>query len=148
MAPRITPAPMSRAFQAQEPRAVSTANLTTGMFMADAVEDVVRIRELYAAGYSQGRLAADFRIAPGHVSEIVTRKLWSHLPPTSGERNATRDRRIDKPKLSDRDIAEIKAAHALGGKTYKDLAERYGVSKRLIGRAVRGRLKTTGSRSS
>jgi hypothetical protein len=103
--------------------------------------DVLRIRDLYAAGRSQSILAAEFRITPGHVSEIVNRKLWDHLPLTFGERHPTRDWSIGKRKLSDRDMADIRATYARGGTTYEDLAGRYGVSKKLVGDAVRGRLK-------
>ncbi len=105
-------------------------------------QDVVKIRELYAAGHSQSRLATDFRITPGHVSEIVNRKLWDHLPPTFGEHHPTRNPSNGNPKLDDKDIEEIRATYARGGTTYEKMAEQYGVSKRLIGLAVQGRLKT------
>ena len=109
-------------------------------------QDVARLRDLYAAGWSQRRLAAEFRVTPGHVSEIVARKLWGHLPLTFGERNPTKGWRVGKPKLSDRDIAEMKVAYALGGTTHQELAQRYGVSKTLVGNAIRGKLKTRSSR--
>lgn len=51
----------------------STSKLTT--------VQVLEIRRLYALGdIPQGKLARMFNVARGHVSNIIRRKRWAHLP--------------------------------------------------------------------
>jgi len=42
--------------------------------------DIAVIRSRYAAGEMQKVLAAQFNISSAHVSGIVNRKFWKHLP--------------------------------------------------------------------
>jgi HNH endonuclease len=42
--------------------------------------DVISIREMYRSGARQVDIAARFQITQAHVSEIVLRKVWKHVP--------------------------------------------------------------------
>jgi hypothetical protein len=43
-------------------------------------EQVLEIRALASSGIAQNKIASAFGICPPHVSDIVNRKKWAHLP--------------------------------------------------------------------
>ena len=43
---------------------------------------VIEIRRLYGAGWSQGRLAREFPVGIAQVGKIVRMEAWKHLPET------------------------------------------------------------------
>jgi hypothetical protein len=51
-------------------------NVRRGSLTKLTSEDVSRIREQYAEGESQYKIAANFSISQGHVSDIVNGKRW------------------------------------------------------------------------
>lgn len=42
---------------------------------------VISIRQLYAEGLSQGKLAKRFRVSSSAIQSIVEYKSWKHVPP-------------------------------------------------------------------
>ena len=49
-------------------------------------EDVMEIREKYATGnYFQYELGRQYNVSKAHMHRIVNRKVWTHLPKTTGD---------------------------------------------------------------
>lgn len=49
-------------------------------------EEVVTIRELWAAGVSQQRIAASFGLSQPTICQLVRRKIWATIPASDRER--------------------------------------------------------------
>lgn len=94
--------------------------------------DVLKIRELYAAGgISQTALGLQFGIKQAQVSHIVRGGGWSGV---SGTVTRTRDRyRISKDQAD-----ELRRLHAAGDVTQRELAAFYGISQSAVSHVVRG----------
>lgn len=108
--------------------------------------DVMRIREMAAAGMTQAHIASLFRIQQSAVSRVVTGARWAHLSTSAETRkqleetSAKARRRMAerRMKLTDQDIRRIRAALASGTAKAVDLAQRYGVSTVQIYRIGNG----------
>jgi ribosome-binding protein aMBF1 (putative translation factor) len=68
--------PLPGAKRKPKPRAQGERNANAVL----TVKDVQRLRAQAAAGASRATLAQRYGITKGHVSRIVHRRLWAHVP--------------------------------------------------------------------
>jgi DNA-binding XRE family transcriptional regulator len=110
---------------------------------------VHEIRRRYAEWASIAELAAAFGVSDQAICDVVGGKSWRHLrgceepmrrPPRFGERNPA-------AKLTDAQVAEVRARFAAGGISQAALAREYGVSFQSIHAMVRGKTRTITERS-
>lgn len=102
-------------------------------------ETVALIRDRYAAGESQGALAAEYGTTPGRVGAIVRWETRKEAGGAPVQPRGDRGERHAHAKLTDGQAQALRAEYEAGGVTFKQLAERYGVSReqaRRIGRGV------------
>lgn len=59
------------------------------MAKACSDQEVMRIRQLYAAGWSQGRLAREFQRTVGTIGRIVRGETHQHLPVVKSDEQLT-----------------------------------------------------------
>lgn len=111
-------------------------------------DDVREIRAEYAAGgVSQRELGERYGVGAGAIGKIVRGTRWAHndAPLVDPERSA-RNRRVlmrgDRHYLArytEDDVRAMRADYAMGGVTYKQLAQRYGGSPGTIHGIVKRR---------
>jgi hypothetical protein len=106
------------------------------------------IRERWAAGESQPRLAAEYGVSVGAVGLLVRGHTWRHLPVigrpatvrlSAGERNG-------QAKLTAVQVQAIRKRYARGGFTMDALAAEYGVSRSAVRFLLRFKRWTHGPR--
>lgn len=129
------------------PEAVTRGERSGVTHLSD--NDVYAIRAYGRLGYSQTHLAKAFDISSGNVGSILRRRSWAHLPEreddhfinTLGPSKDSRHRgeTISWSKLTEQNVLEIRALAAQGW-YQRQLAQRYGVSKSLIGFVVTRKL--------
>lgn len=100
--------------------------------------DVIEIRALHATGkWFHREIAAKFGIRPQDVCRIVNRQRWKYLP-SPEVLNPPKQRKPlggeDHPfaKLRDDDVRDIRALHATGSVTQREIARRYEVGPSVI----------------
>lgn len=99
-------------------------------------EDKVKeIFELLKSGMNQVDIAKKFGIVKGLISEIARRKVWTHV-------ETDYVYAPKKNKLSDEDVEQI--IEWANSRTYmrKEMAEMFGVSKALIDKVLRGKIRS------
>lgn len=89
---------------------------------------VHEIKHKLAAGVLAARLAEEYAVSPGVISQIHSGRAWSHVLPDLSL-NYTKAER--KRKLTAADIPDIRASFA-NGETDTKIAERYGVNRGTI----------------
>jgi hypothetical protein len=122
-----------RSAKGRQPAFIGGAGQDNGAArLTDAL--ALAIRERWAAGESQPRLAAEYGISVGAVGLLVRGHTWCHLPvigrpatvrPSAGERNG-------QAKLTAAQMQAIRRRYAQGGVTMDALAAAYGVSRSAV----------------
>lgn len=96
-----------------------------------SMDDVVKIRELYATGkYTYDNLADMYPVNSTQIGRIVTGKRWSHLPVTNSE-----FKRRGSSKLTWKKIHQIRQKYS-SGTSIKKLSDEYKISTVQIRRIV------------
>jgi HNH endonuclease len=103
--------------------------------------DVLAIRDAVAAGERASDIAARFPIGEGYVSTIAAGRRWAHLEDKKviydRHRHMKRGEAVVTAKLREGDVVTIRQMVA-SGLTTTALARKFGVSRRTIGRIVKG----------
>jgi hypothetical protein len=99
---------------------------------------VAAIREIWLATGSHRAIAERFGISKSQVGQIKLGKTWAHLGLGVAPRTDTvaRGERHAQARLSDAQVRRIHRAQGL----HRSVAERFGVSKTLVGLIKRGRV--------
>lgn len=106
----------------------------------EQVREMFRLRE---SGMTCASIAPRFSIGPGQVHKITTGGGWTHLglAPVIRPRVAKRGEQSERAKLTEADVREIRALHQTG-RSYGELAQRFGVGKANIHAVVMRRTWT------
>jgi hypothetical protein len=103
-------------------------------------EQVMECRRRYAAGESQGVLAAEFGVSGPTVSNAITGETWSWLPgavPVDHTRHGRRGTAHHSAKLTPEIVAAAKRRSS-AGEYISVLATEYGVTQATMWKAIRG----------
>lgn len=99
---------------------IGAANFRTRM----TAEQVIQIRELYAAGTSQPELGKRFGMSQAKISDIVLCRVWKHLPGAAPQVRLVSERA--NVKLTESAVLEMRALHRKGVPT-RVIAKRFGM---------------------
>jgi IS30 family transposase len=72
-----------------------------------SAHEVQRIRELYAAGWSQGRIAREFQRTVGTIGRIVRGETHQQLPKLASEEELAKGAAEAQRKLMERFLSEV-----------------------------------------
>ncbi len=110
-----------------------------------ASQEVVEIRELYAAGtYSSVELARIYGVSSHSVSSLLRRNNWGHLPQTDEQLSVIAKRlgtagvgvANGSAKLSTEDVTRIRSLWATRSSSQRKLAKDFGISDTMVGLIV------------
>ena len=108
---------------------------------AKLTDDKVReIRARYKGGNGeQTKLAKEFGVSQGLISQIVRGDVWRHLPvgEVTGDPRKASGERHRNASVTNEQVREIRGLYAAGGVTHQQLARQYGISRMTVSRVVR-----------
>jgi len=103
---------------------------------------IVEMRNLYATGnYYYRDLSAIYGVNQSAVTNIVNGRTWKHVtgPIHSISGRPLKPTRPGNSKLTPDQVREIRSLYATGDYSQQKLAERFGVSKPVVGNIVTGK---------
>lgn len=89
------------------------------------------VYEIRASDKTQMELAQEFEISQAVISKIIRREIWTHLPARKNDRRSGFDRLSDATKDAIRRLAKRSE------RSYRSIAEEYGVSHHTVSRIMR-----------
>lgn len=102
-------------------------------------EQVLEMRQQYAAGVPTAYIARTFGISISHVADVVRGRSWRHLGealPDLTNTNHAKGERNNKAKLTAEQVIEIRKRFDAGGLTYSALAREYEITPVAMRRLV------------
>ena len=100
--------------------------------------DILLLRRLYASeNWTQKELALEFGISRGNAKDIVTNKMWTHLPSISRSFTLRRGEQSPASKLTESEVIEIRYLWDSGTHGQRELGRIFGVDCKTIHRIVR-----------
>lgn len=101
-------------------------------------KDAVEMRNEYARGdVSQKELASRYTVVLSAVSQILSRKTWTHVGGADCSSMLNRRKIRRKSKLTDDQVRDIRKRYAEGGITQQELGSEFGVTHCAIGKVVK-----------
>lgn len=118
-----------------------TSNRGERQWQAKLTEAIVsECRRRYAAGETQGTLAAEFGISPASMSQVISGARWAWLPgaiPVDKKRHGKGGTAHHAAKLTP-ELIEQARARCANGERQRDVAASMGVSQGTIWKAING----------
>lgn len=104
-------------------------------------EQVTAIRRRYTGAWGeQGRLAKEYGVSQGLISQLLRGDIWGHLP--LGEVRAASGKPVHgaahpQATVTDDIVRSLRQRYATGGSTYAALAKDFGISVVTVSRIIR-----------